>query len=176
MARLASPRIEQEMVMFALRIVVVCALVALLAPVSIALGQADSQNKSTREDKEVVDSKATIVKPAASVDFRKQLGLPYNSLRTLGTRIDAARREHDPVGLANAANELSVAEKVAGKQADLNAKQVVKEAAELAKIRRQESELRAVLKVTEQVANEENSVSNLHDQINLAKQITADDI
>ena len=34
---------------------------------------------------------------AKSVDFRKELGVPYSSLHTLGTRIDTARRFFRPV-------------------------------------------------------------------------------
>src|SRR5689334_18864141 len=71
------------------------------------------------QDKQVDSSKAVRRKPAASVNFRKELGLPFATLGTLGSRIDAARRAPDPVALAHAANELAVAEKVSGKQASL---------------------------------------------------------
>src|SRR5262249_10699704 len=93
----------------------------------------------------------------------------------LGSRIDAARRAADPVALANAASELSVAEKVSGKTASLTSPQVLQEAAELASLRRQVAELQAVLQVSNQVELEANKGGNLKGQINLAQaQVQAD--
>ena len=69
------------------------------------------------DDNQVVKTKPTKGTPAVSVKFRKDLGLPFASLGTLGSRIDAARRAGDPVTLAHAASELAVAEKVSGKTA-----------------------------------------------------------
>src|ERR1700744_6535722 len=65
------------------------------------------------DDKEVVQSKATLRTPAASINFRKELGLPFQSLNTLGSRIDASRRAHDAVSLGNEASEPANAENVA---------------------------------------------------------------
>jgi uncharacterized protein (TIGR03000 family) len=120
------------------------------------------------EDQQVITSKATRRKPAASVNFRQQLSLAYPSLATLGTRIDTARRAPDPVALAHAASELAVAEKVSGKQADLTSTAVLKEAAELAGLRRQASELRAVGQVAQQIAAEQNLITNLRKQVAIA--------
>jgi hypothetical protein len=131
---------------------------------------ADEPKKDAPEDKQVVDSKAVRVPPAASVNFRKELGLNFDSLGTIGTRIDQARRKHDPVALAHAASELNVAEKVSGKKASLTSKQVLKESSELAKLRSQEAELRAVLNVNDQIANEQDVILSLKKEIDLAKQ------
>src|SRR5262245_48681024 len=87
-----------------------------------------------KDDKQIVDSKAQKRTLAASIQFNKELGLPYKSLTTLGSRIDTARRGHDPVSLAHAASELSVAEKVSGKQASVTSSTLLKESAELAKL------------------------------------------
>jgi hypothetical protein len=117
----------------------------------------------------VVTTKPTKSIPATSVQFRKDLNLPYPSLGTLGSRIDAARRAGDPVTLANAASELLTAEKVSGKTAGLTSKQVLREAAELAGLRRQEAELKAVLHVTEQLTQEEEKVAGLKKMIALTR-------
>jgi hypothetical protein len=118
-------------------------------------------------DKQVVTSKPAKAIPAASVKFRKDLNLPYPSLSTLGGRIDTARRAGDPVALANAAGELHTAETVAGKAASLTAKQVLREAAELAALRRQTAELKAVLHVSNQVTLAEENANALKQLIAL---------
>jgi hypothetical protein len=104
------------------------------------------------DEKQVEDAKAGKRTPAASVQFRKELGLPYSTLNTLGARIDAARRTNDPVALANAASELNVAEGVSEKKAALTSNTLIKEAAELAKLRKENAELRAVLRINDQIA------------------------
>lgn len=81
---------------------------------------------------------------AKQVNFRKELGVHFEYLESLGERIHKARKSPDPVDLALAAESLSVAEKVAGKKASLTAEDVLKEAVELAKLRRISSELSAV--------------------------------
>src|SRR5262249_44832567 len=100
----------------------------------------------------------------------KEFNLPFQSLNTLGSRIDAARRAPDPVALAQAANELAVAEKVSGKTASLTSSQVLGEAAELASLRKKVAELRAVLQVSNQVAFRADQVASLRDQIALVQQ------
>jgi hypothetical protein len=156
--------------MSAHRIVSVLALLGLLSLVSVLSADTANKDAPANDDKEVVDSKATQRTPAAAVNFRQQLGLPYPSLGTLGTRIDAARRAHDPVSLANAANELSVAEKVSGKKADLTSDQTFTESVELAKMRRQEKELQALVRVAQQVETQEHNISLLNDSLRLAKE------
>jgi len=139
------------------------------AVVSLVAGEQPKKDDPAAADKEVIDSKATPRTAAATVKFRKELGLPYPSLNTLGSRIDAARRAHDPVALAHAANELSVAEKVSGKKASLLAKELVKESAQLAALRRQETELRAVTTVAQSVADTDDTVTLLKNILASAK-------
>jgi len=127
------------------------------------------------KDEQVVRSKATKTQSASSVNFRKELKLPFDSLSTLGSRIDAARRKPDPVALAHAANELAVAEKVSGKTASLTSKQVAQEAAQLAALRRQQQELQAVLEIDNRKMLEEDKIKLIKEQIDLANaQIKAD--
>jgi hypothetical protein len=65
------------------------------------------------------------------------------------------------VALAHAANELAVAEKVSGKKASLVSTDLAKESAELAKLRRQESELRATLAVQQQITGTDDTITTL---------------
>jgi hypothetical protein len=109
----------------------------------------------------VEDTKATRRTAASSIDFRKELNLPFASLGTLGARIEAARRAPDPVALGNAANELAVAEKVSGKKASLTSSALLQEATELAKLRRQVKELQAMMQLKAQVATEDKSIQDL---------------
>jgi hypothetical protein len=87
-----------------------------------AAAQSDDPPKddSAAKDQQVAESKATRKTAAGSVNFRRELGLPFQSLGTLGSRIDTARRASDPVALAHTASELSVAERVSGKQAKIS--------------------------------------------------------
>jgi len=145
-----------------------------LGPVWSA-GDDAKQSGDQKNDKKVVESRAQKGARAADIPFRQKLGLPFNSLNTLGSRIDQARRSHDPVALANAANELAVAEKVSGKKASLTSSAVVTEAAELAKLRHQVAELQAVLHVSQQVTAETNLVTNLKQQIAINQKIARDE-
>ena len=156
--------------MFCHRLWSIAALPATLALLSGLLADTPKKDPPPPEDKEVVDSKPVRLKPAASVPFRKQLKLPFNSLATLGARIDAARRANDPVALAHAASELAVAENVSDKQADLTSSAVFKEAAELAKLRRQEAEIRALLRVSNQVTAEQDTIASLRQSLTWAKE------
>jgi hypothetical protein len=117
------------------------------------------------EDPQKVDTKATRVTPAASIPFRTQFGLPYPSLNTLGTRIDAARRASDPIALGHAASELSLAENVSGKKASLTSQMLLKEAAEAARLRKREAELRGLLRLSNQIAGEQSTIDMLKQQI-----------
>jgi hypothetical protein len=154
------------------------AVLALLCVLSlVARNRADDPKKDdpASQDQQVVKSKAVPKPAAASVNFKKELGLPYPSLGTLGARIDAARRAPDPVALAQAASELNVAEKVSGKQASITSPEVLAEAAELASLRKQEAELKAVLQVSNQVMFAEDRVASLRKQIALAQAQTKAD-
>jgi hypothetical protein len=151
------------------------AFLGLLALAPLGPAQDTKGDKTAPEDQQVVSSKATKRTPASSVNFRKELGLPYSSLGTLGSRAEAARRASDPVALAHTASELAVAESVSGKTATVTSKQLMKEAAELAAMRKQTDELRALLKVSEQVQTEADTVASLRDQLALTrKQAQAD--
>src|SRR5208282_4381596 len=111
--------------------------------------RADEPQKTDPDSKDepVINSKAVRRVSASSINYRKELNLPFPSLSTLGSRIDAARRAPDPVVLANAASELGVAEKVSGKHAALTSNALIKEAAEVARLRRKVAELQAVARV-----------------------------
>src|SRR5262245_33132216 len=119
-------------------------LLSILSITCLALGQPPAKNGQAADDKQVVDSKANHRPPGSGVNFRKELNLPFETLSTLRSRIGAARRASDPVALAHAANELAVAEQVSGKKASLTSNTLIKEAAELARLRRQAAELQAV--------------------------------
>lgn len=146
-----------------------------LALVSLVAAEQAKTEDPVPEEKQVVATKATQTPAASTVNFRKELKLPFDSLSTLGSRIDAARRKPDPVALAHAASELSVAEKVSGKTASLTSKQVAKEAAELAGVRQQEHELNAVLQVSQQLMMAEDNLTSIKKNIARAKaQVEAD--
>jgi hypothetical protein len=126
-------------------------------------------------DQQVVDSKADKRPSAATIDFRKEYNLPLPSLGTLGARIESARRAPDPVSLGHAASELAVAEKVSGKKASLTSAKLIKEAAELASLRRQEAELRTTLQLTKQISDEQQNVTLLQEQIDAANKFTREE-
>jgi hypothetical protein len=148
---------------------------ALIYVVSVVPAEQAKTSDDTAKDEEVVKSKATQTPSASSINFRKELKLPFDSLSTLGSRIDAARRKPDPVALAHAANELATAEKVSGKKASITSKELAKEAAELAGLRKQEQELNAVLHVNEQMMMEQDNILSIKKDIAMSQaQIKAD--
>jgi hypothetical protein len=79
------------------------------------------------------------------------------------------------VALANAADELSVAEGVAGKKASLTSSQLLDESAELAKLRKQNQELQAVLNVSKRASEAEARNRLLQEEIDSAKARMAKD-
>lgn len=103
----------------------------------------DSGNEIKKEESQAEDYTS-----AASIDFAAKLDLGFRSLATLGARIEQCRQAPDPVGLAAAAEELAVAEKVSGKQAGVTAEELRKSAIELAKLRGDQHELQAVAMLT----------------------------
>src|SRR4051794_4391874 len=109
------------------RIATMAVSLALLSVVSPALcwGQ-NAPGQSS--DSTVVKLKPMNVEAASAVNFNRAFGLPFESLNSLGQRIDHARRASDPVALASAARELGVAEAVSGKKASLRSADVMKEA------------------------------------------------
>jgi len=82
--------------------------------------------------------------PATTINFIKALDLHFDSLATLGSRIEEARKNADPVALATCANYLAAAETASGKKASLTAEALTKEAVDLAKLRDESAELKAV--------------------------------
>lgn len=142
---------------------VVFAMSGVLIVATVAASDEPAQNEAN--DKQIVESKATHKAAAKSVNFRKELGLPFQSLSTLGSRVDAARRASDPVALVHTANELAVAEKVSGKKASITSAALIQESAQLAKLRKQAAELKAVAQVANQVAGEDQLVADLKNQI-----------
>jgi hypothetical protein len=139
----------------------------------LSFAPSQTAKADTPEDQEVVTSKKVAAPPAAKVNFRKELGLPYPSLATLGRRIDAARRNHDPVALANLASELSVAESVADKKASVTSAELIKDAQQLAKMRNQLAELRAVMKVQNQITARAEDIAITQQCIDEAKKAEA---
>ncbi len=121
------------------------AIAALLAAVTLLGGHALSGEKGAKGPKgKDIESQGKPAQKASAIDFNKALGLGFESLSTLGSRIDQARLHADPVCLANLGRELSVAEQVSGKAAPLTGAAVMKEAAAMAKMRQDPNELKAV--------------------------------
>jgi hypothetical protein len=148
----------------------------LLVLAGASLGVADKPRlprakKDKEKDKEVVSSKPKKRPRATTINFKKELNLPFPSLGTLGSRIESARRAPDPVSLAHSASELAVAEKVSGKKASLTSSALMKEAAELARLRKEVAELQAVAQVQQQVTREEGSVAFWKTEIANAKKL-----
>jgi len=81
---------------------------------------------------------------AVTINFAKDLDLGFPGLTSLGARIDQARMQGDPVGLATCARELKVAEQVSGKSTTIKSADLAKEAVELAKLRYNAEEIKAV--------------------------------
>lgn len=150
-------------------------LLGCLALGPLVAGQQAKTGDQAPDEQQVVATKATKTPAASSINFRKELKLPFDSLTTLGSRIDAARRKPDPVALAHCASELATAEKVSGKTASLTSKQVAKEAAELAGLRKQEQELNAVLHVNEQMMMEQDNILKIKQDIAAAQKQMQDD-
>lgn len=86
---------------------------------------------------------------AATIDFALALEIGSPSLRTLGARIDSARRALDPIGLASAARELAAAEAASGKTAKIAALDLMLEAVDLARARGRLAELKTVAALAE---------------------------
>jgi hypothetical protein len=157
-------------------LLIVCFLALLgFSLVSLAGGEQPKADDPAAADKEKIDSKATRRATASGVKFRKELGLPYSTLSTLGSRIDGARRAHDALALINAANELAVAEKVSGKKASVTSKELAKESAQLAALRRQETELRAVTTTAMQIQDTDDTITTLKQILDQAKAQAAAD-
>lgn len=105
-----------------------------------------------QEDKEKSNGRKMLkdnAKKAEKVDFTAALGLELESLKTLGTRIETARRANDPVCLAALALELKAAEKVADKLAEIKGDTLMKQAVKMATYRNRPDELNTVAKLVD---------------------------
>ena len=109
----------------------------------LSAAPAGGQDEKKPAKGKVIETKGEPGKLAAKVDF-SNFGLSLAGLSTLGARIDQARTAADPVALTLLAKELSLAETLSKKQADINAHTVFEEAVQLAKLRQNHDELRAV--------------------------------
>jgi len=122
-----------------------------------------------KSQQKTVQLKLEKFKQASSTNFASSLKLPFESLASLGFRIEQARKDSDPVALAALANELGVAEKVSGKKADVTSADLAKEATELASLRGVPEELQALVLMT----SDTSAQSRLNTQLEAAKQLRA---
>jgi hypothetical protein len=133
-----------------------CALLLALAALmgaTVAVEADDTAKKRENKEMKLTCRKVT---PAATVNFAGDLELNFASLKKLGSRIDSAREQVDPVDLVSAAIELAAAEKVSGKTSSIKAADLLKEGLDLAKLRRHPDELKAIaLLVTDKEQKEE---------------------
>jgi hypothetical protein len=151
------------------------ALLGCLVLLSNGLAQQPKPDVPAPGETQAFTTKATKVQTARSVNFRKDLDLPLDSLTTLGSRIESARRKPDPVALAHAASELAAAEKVSGKTASLTSKQVLKESVEMAAMRKKAAELKITLHVANQLLAEKELIATLNQNIaDVAERTKAD--
>ncbi len=132
---------------------------------------AQTNGKTTPGEKDIQSVRTRPKKRprAALVNFGKAYNLHWKSLHTLGGRIDASRSAGDPVSMSHLANEMHVAEKVSGKKAALTSAMLLKESAELAKLRKEESELKAILEVAKKVQQQKKIQQGLIKSIEQAK-------
>ncbi len=112
-------------------------LIAVLALSAPAAGEEPKKPMELKDDAKAVPS-------ARTIDFAADLGLDFGTLKSLGQRIEQARETPDPVGLALAAQELGVAEKVSKKQAGLKSGDLLNEAVAMGLRRAQPEELNAL--------------------------------
>jgi hypothetical protein len=118
---------------------------AVLAAIGlVAGGYAGAEDKKADSPQKVESKRVKGEVLAAAVNFPAAYGLGFESLRTVGSRIDQARAAVDPICLAGLARELAVAEEVSGKKASITADALSNEAIELATMRHESAELKAL--------------------------------
>lgn len=122
----------------------VAALALLTVTPVLAEDSAQEDNTQTIESSISKDGKSTPCLGACTVNFRKELGVPFDYLMSIGSVIHQARETPDPVALASAAKSLAAAEAVAEKKAQVTSDQVLAEAIELVTLRGDAKELKAV--------------------------------
>lgn len=111
------------------------------------------------------DGKTTPCLGACTINFQQALGADFGYLIPLGSQIHAARINPDPVTLAVAAKSLAAAEAATGKQAKVTSSQVMAEAVELAKLRRDSKELKAIA----QLVSDQSVRAQLNQLVELAE-------
>ena len=107
-----------------------------------------------------IDTTVTPHTMAAKVDFAKELGVDNRSVTSLGSQIDSARMDADPIALATLANELAALEKATGKTADIKSDDLMTEAVDLAKQRHHSTELKTVAALLPGHADELNKAAD----------------
>ena len=116
--------------------------VVIILASALPIAAADKKDASAKEGTE----KEMTYISGATIDFSSALELNYASLATLGSRIEQCQTgSPDPVGLAAAAHELAIAEKVSGKKAKLTAAGLLEEAIHMATVRDDSSELKGII-------------------------------
>lgn len=93
--------------------------------------------------------------PAHRVDFEAELATAHADLRDLGARIERARDAADPVRLALLSLELRAWEAASRKTAAITADALRQEAIALATLRRRSAELRAMIGLFPEIAEQE---------------------
>ncbi|MDR2763225.1 MAG: hypothetical protein LBB88_11520 [Planctomycetaceae bacterium] len=120
---------------------IVSSLIAALFCVASTLNAQEAKEEAV---KEIKLTKVNYVS-AAKIDFKKELGVAFPGLLSLGVRIEQAAKDLDPVGLVAAGLELKAAESAAGKTAaQYKADDVIKRGLDLALLRGEQSELKAL--------------------------------
>jgi len=107
--------------------------------------KADKAEKGVKR-KELRDDKKK-AELASKVDFAAALDLDLQGLSTLGTRIDEARLQANPIALILLGKELGAMEEVSGKKASLTAAKLLEEGREAVGYRNQPAELRTAAKL-----------------------------
>ena len=129
----------------------------LVGGTAITASAVDKKPDGQNTPPEVV--KVTEAKPgccrAVSVNFAKELQVSFGYLTGLGVDIARARMQGDAVGLAAAARSLEAAEAAAGKKASITADEVMRDAVELAFLRQNPAELKAMAKLVSDSALQE---------------------
>jgi hypothetical protein len=141
----------------------------LIGPGSMRAQEAATKTAGQDQGGQQITSESRKKTPASTIDFAGELGLGFASLKSLGPRIELARSAPDPVGLAAAAAELGVAERVAERQAALKAADLLKEAIDMARARNRPDELNAVALY----AGDDSAKKDLQDRARKAGQAAA---
>jgi hypothetical protein len=112
--------------------------------VPAAFSEEPKASPGAKGNAKAISAKGEDRTPAMTINFAKSLGLPFESLTTLGSRIELAMKASDPVCLASLAKELAVGEQVSGKAASLTSAELSRDAVRLAEARSISVELKAV--------------------------------